>query len=161
MDRHCDLGPHFLDQSVDLWSGHVARCVYLYARHAEHLEPRHQLGMRDLALLVERVRAGQDIERLRLRRDRDRLIHIEERRYKNVLILLPSDLLAGDAAVVGTWFLGSVILVFGHGLNVALGVIAVFAHGVRLNMLEFSNNAGVQWGGYSYCPFAGSRIEEN
>jgi vacuolar-type H+-ATPase subunit I/STV1 len=25
---------------------------------------------------------------------------------------------------------------------------------VRLNMLEFSNNAGVQWTGHPYAPFA-------
>lgn len=46
------------------------------------------------------------------------------------------------------------ILVFGHGLNIGLGVIAMFAHGVRLNMLEFSNNLGMEWVGYPYRPFA-------
>jgi V/A-type H+-transporting ATPase subunit I len=45
------------------------------------------------------------------------------------------------------------ILIFGHGLNIALATIAIFAHGVRLNMLEFSNHAGVQWNGYAYRPF--------
>jgi V/A-type H+-transporting ATPase subunit I len=33
-------------------------------------------------------------------------------------------------------------------------MIALFAHGVRLNMLEFSNNLGMQWIGYSYKPFS-------
>jgi V/A-type H+-transporting ATPase subunit I len=46
------------------------------------------------------------------------------------------------------------ILLFAHLLNIALGLIAIFAHGVRLNMLEFSSNAGVQWQGYAYAPFA-------
>lgn len=45
------------------------------------------------------------------------------------------------------------ILIFGHGLNLGLAMIALFAHGVRLNMLEFSNNLGMQWIGYSYKPF--------
>ncbi len=45
------------------------------------------------------------------------------------------------------------ILIFGHGLNIGLAMIALFAHGVRLNMLEFSNNLGMQWIGYSYKPF--------
>ncbi len=52
-----------------------------------------------------------------------------------------------------TWFAGAPIVVFGHVLNIGLCVIAIFAHGVRLNMLEFSNNVGVQWLGYAYAPF--------
>jgi V/A-type H+-transporting ATPase subunit I len=51
-----------------------------------------------------------------------------------------------------------VILIFGHGLNVGLAMIAMFAHGVRLNMLEFGNNLGMEWVGYAYKPFA--RITE-
>ncbi len=47
-----------------------------------------------------------------------------------------------------------IVIVAAHLLNIALGVIALFAHGVRLNMLEFSSNAGVQWSGYPYAPFA-------
>ena len=46
------------------------------------------------------------------------------------------------------------ILIFGHGLNLGLAMIALFAHGVRLNMLEFSNNLGMQWTGKPYQPFA-------
>ncbi|MBN1975375.1 MAG: hypothetical protein JW787_17180 [Sedimentisphaerales bacterium] len=53
----------------------------------------------------------------------------------------------------GPWYLAIPILVFGHGLNLGLALIALFAHGVRLNMLEFSNNLGMQWIGYSYKPF--------
>jgi len=51
-------------------------------------------------------------------------------------------------------------LVFGHGLNISLALIALFAHGVRLNMLEFSNNLGMQWTGYSYKPFNYRMIQE-
>lgn len=51
-----------------------------------------------------------------------------------------------------------VVLVLGHGLNVGLAMIAMFAHGVRLNMLEFGSNLGMQWAGYAYRPFV-SRAE--
>jgi V/A-type H+-transporting ATPase subunit I len=46
------------------------------------------------------------------------------------------------------------VLVLGHSLNIGLAMIAMFAHGVRLNMLEFGNNLGMQWIGYPYRPFA-------
>jgi len=54
---------------------------------------------------------------------------------------------------IGSLPLMIVILLFGHGLNLGLCLIAMFAHGVRLNMLEFSNNLGMQWVGYPYRPF--------
>jgi V/A-type H+-transporting ATPase subunit I len=46
------------------------------------------------------------------------------------------------------------VLVLGHGLNVGLALIAMFAHGVRLNMLEFGSNLGMEWAGYPFRPFA-------
>ncbi|MBT4513435.1 MAG: hypothetical protein HOC20_14675 [Chloroflexi bacterium] len=52
------------------------------------------------------------------------------------------------------WALAAPIIVVGHLLNIVLCLIAIFAHGVRLNMLEFSGGAGVQWAGYAYAPFA-------
>jgi V/A-type H+-transporting ATPase subunit I len=61
--------------------------------------------------------------------------------------------LSVQIAETATWFAAVPILIFGHALNIGLAAIAVFAHGVRLNMLEFSNNVGVQWGGYAYRPF--------
>ncbi|MBN1441538.1 MAG: hypothetical protein JXA90_02465 [Planctomycetes bacterium] len=57
----------------------------------------------------------------------------------------------GDATV---WPLAIPVYVLGHALNIGLCMIAIFAHGVRLNMLEFSNNAGVQWAGYPFQPLA-------
>ncbi len=53
-----------------------------------------------------------------------------------------------------TWAAAAPILVFGHGLNLILIIIAIFAHGVRLNMLEFSSHCSVEWSGYPYTPFA-------
>ena len=61
--------------------------------------------------------------------------------------------LGAAMAPSATWFGAAPVIIFGHALNIALCVIAIFAHGVRLNMLEFSNNAGVQWSGYAYSPF--------
>lgn len=53
-----------------------------------------------------------------------------------------------------------VILILAHALNLALCIVAMFAHGVRLNMLEFCNNLGMQWTGYAYQPFACVRRQE-
>jgi len=71
-------------------------------------------------------------------------------------IALAFNNLAMDVAAGGVvmWIPAGVILILAHTLNIILGLIAVFAHGVRLNMLEFSSNAGVQWAGYPYAPFA-------
>ena len=44
------------------------------------------------------------------------------------------------------------VIVFGHLLNVALAFMSVLVHGVRLNTLEFSNHAGIRWGGQAYKP---------
>lgn len=60
----------------------------------------------------------------------------------------------------GAWPLTIMILVLGHGLNLALAMIAMFAHGVRLNMLEFSNNLGMRWTGFPYQPFTQRSIQE-
>ena len=49
--------------------------------------------------------------------------------------------------------LGAIIIFAGHALNVVLAALSVLVHGVRLNTLEFSNHAGVQWGGTAYKPF--------
>ncbi|MCD6365610.1 MAG: hypothetical protein J7M14_07010 [Planctomycetes bacterium] len=62
--------------------------------------------------------------------------------------------LGATVAESATWFVAAPVVLFGHALNIALAIIAIFAHGVRLNMLEFSNSAGVQWAGYKYHPFA-------
>ncbi|HCO94199.1 MAG TPA: hypothetical protein DIU00_09645 [Phycisphaerales bacterium] len=61
--------------------------------------------------------------------------------------------LGAKVAGSATWIGGAPIVIFGHTLNIGLAAIAIFAHGVRLNMLEFSNNIGVKWAGYAYRPF--------
>lgn len=52
------------------------------------------------------------------------------------------------------WIAAPLVLLLGHGLNIGLSMIAIFSHGVRLNVLEFSNNAGMEWSGYKYDPFS-------
>ena len=59
-----------------------------------------------------------------------------------------------------TWFAGGAVILVGHALNVGLAIIALFAHGVRLNMLEFSNNLGMAWSGYKYEPFSAKQVQE-
>lgn len=51
---------------------------------------------------------------------------------------------------------GILVVLFGHSLNLAMAALSVMVHGVRLNMLEFSNHVGNQWAGFAYKPFGGS-----
>lgn len=45
------------------------------------------------------------------------------------------------------------VLVFGHTLNLVMGFLSVIVHGIRLNVLEFSNRLGMEWSGRPYDPF--------
>lgn len=45
------------------------------------------------------------------------------------------------------------ILIFGHTINILLGAMSVLVHGIRLNLLEFSNHLNIQWSGITYRPF--------
>ena len=47
----------------------------------------------------------------------------------------------------------AVVFLFGHLLNIILSCISVLAHGVRLNLLEFTNHLGLEWTGREYQPF--------
>lgn len=49
------------------------------------------------------------------------------------------------------------ILLLGHGLNIVLGAMSVLVHGVRLNVLEFSQHLGLEWTGVQYQPLARKR----
>lgn len=48
---------------------------------------------------------------------------------------------------------GILIVVLGHTINLVMGLLSVVVHGVRLNLLEFSNQLGMEWSGYNYDPF--------
>jgi len=49
--------------------------------------------------------------------------------------------------------IAAIILFSAHALNIALSMMSVLVHGVRLNLLEFSTHAGIQWAGKAYNPF--------
>ena len=57
---------------------------------------------------------------------------------------------------------GVAVILFGHLLNLALCVMSVMVHGVRLNTLEFSNHIGLRWAGSRFKPFKNiTKSEEN
>ncbi len=80
-----------------------------------------------------------------------------------VATLAVSQSFNGMAASIGydgvlTAIFAVIILIFGHSLNLALCLLAVLVHGVRLNTLEFSAHKGLSWSGFAFRPFArGSR----
>jgi V/A-type H+-transporting ATPase subunit I len=45
------------------------------------------------------------------------------------------------------------ILLFGHGINIAINSIGSFVHPMRLTFVEFYNNVGFEGGGKAYEPF--------
>lgn len=47
----------------------------------------------------------------------------------------------------------ALVLLLGHGINLAMAALSVVVHGVRLNMLEFSGHAELKWSGTEYHPF--------
>ncbi len=57
--------------------------------------------------------------------------------------------------LMGGWgMIGAVlILLFGHSLNIVMGILSIFVHGIRLNMLEFSGHLNMEWSGIPYRPF--------
>jgi V/A-type H+/Na+-transporting ATPase subunit I len=61
------------------------------------------------------------------------------------------------AAGMGTGVIGIIaaifILAIGHTLNIAMVVLSVVVHGIRLNVLEFSGHLGMEWTGEYYTPF--------
>lgn len=61
-----------------------------------------------------------------------------------------------DMALGMTGFMkvfGILIFALGHVLNLVMGLLSVIVHGVRLNLLEFSGQLGMEWSGTAYDPF--------
>ncbi len=62
--------------------------------------------------------------------------------------------MAMDLGFSGFAAIGAALILFaGHGLNIVLGAMGVMVHGIRLNTLEFSSHAGVEWAGIHFNPF--------
>ena len=55
---------------------------------------------------------------------------------------------------------GVIVALLGHGLNIALAMLSVLVHAVRLNTLEFSNHTGLSWSGQTFNPFKINKKEE-
>ena len=49
--------------------------------------------------------------------------------------------------------MGVIVLIIGHTLNLVMCFLSVVVHGVRLNVLEFSGQVGLEWTGVPYEPF--------
>lgn len=47
---------------------------------------------------------------------------------------------------------GVLIVFIGHALNIVMAFLSVVVHGVRLNVMEFSGQAGLEWTGIAYEP---------
>lgn len=61
---------------------------------------------------------------------------------------------AGIGAGGGMGLIFAVLILFaGHTLNLAMGILAILVHGVRLNVLEFSGHLDMEWSGVEYSPF--------
>lgn len=58
---------------------------------------------------------------------------------------------------------GSLVIGLGHVLNLAMALLAVMVHGVRLNMLEFGMHLGMEWTGRNFSPLQKKilSLEEN
>ena len=64
--------------------------------------------------------------------------------------------MASSLTQLSPWMipLSLLVILFGHLLNVALALMGVLVHGIRLNTLEFSGHMGISWGGRPYKPLS-------
>ena len=71
-------------------------------------------------------------------------------------IAMSFNTMGADVAKTSPYFivLGALVVLIGHALNLALGVMSVLVHAIRLNTLEFSNHSGLTWSGSPFKPFA-------
>ncbi|MCR5785318.1 MAG: hypothetical protein K6G40_06740 [Eubacterium sp.] len=54
-----------------------------------------------------------------------------------------------------------IVVLIGHGLNIIMAFLSVIVHGVRLNVLEFSGQVGLEWAGVAYEPFKKNNKVQN
>ena len=55
--------------------------------------------------------------------------------------------------------LAVVVVLVGHSLNIVMAFLSVIVHGVRLNVLEFSGQVGLEWTGIAYEPFKENKVD--
>ena len=60
----------------------------------------------------------------------------------------------GEKGILIGGLIATLCIFGGHALNIALGAMGILVHGIRLNTLEFSSHAGVQWAGEKFNPFS-------
>lgn len=78
-------------------------------------------------------------------------------------IALNFNAMAFDIAKSSPYFivLGVLVVLIGHALNLALCVMSVLVHAIRLNTLEFSNHSGLTWSGSAFHPFRKPNYKED
>lgn len=119
-------------------------CILFFTNPQRNLLKAIGLGLSDL--LLNTVNTFTDIvSYIRLFAVGLASIAIADSFNQIVLTLGFGNVLAG--------FISSLILVIAHTFNMILGILAVMVHGLRLNVLEFSNHMGLQWAGLKYNPF--------
>ena len=76
----------------------------------------------------------------------------------SVAVAASFNAMAASIGFAGPQAVGAVLmLIVGHGLNIILALMSIIVHGIRLNMLEYSGQLGLEWSGYAYEPFARRR----
>lgn len=78
-----------------------------------------------------------------------------------VLGLVFNDLatkMSPDIPVVG-FLVSTIILIFGHSMNIFMSGLGAFVHPMRLTFVEFYKNVGFEGGGKKYNPFSRNKKE--
>ncbi|MFH1767585.1 MAG: hypothetical protein ABH858_00300 [Candidatus Omnitrophota bacterium] len=83
--------------------------------------------------------------------------------YASVMVAVSFNDLAGESFAIAAGKNGLIsifgvvggvaIIIFGHILNITLGMLSVLVHGLRLNLLEFASHLNMEWKGKEYRPF--------
>lgn len=69
------------------------------------------------------------------------------------ILALLSNMLLEKSTGIALLFLGVLVAIFGHVLNLVLGLLALMVHGFRLHLLEGSKHMEIESNGTSYRPF--------
>ncbi len=75
----------------------------------------------------------------------------------NMLAVMVRD---GASEPVQGWIYCGLILVFGHGLNIAMSCLGAFVHPLRLTFVEYFKNSGYEGSGEAYRPFRATKNKQ-